>query len=119
MTIETLVILVGATWYAAYAPTSTHGPGGVFDWIREHVWHGRRGQKFVITSRDLITNEMKVDREIEIPKNGLLDCPVCLAFWAALILVWVTIGHIDIVQTLAVAGLAMLAHGITGWRFTQ
>ena len=88
MTIETMVILVGATWYAAYAPTSTHGPFKVFEWLRHTIPHG-----------------------------GLLSCPVCLAFWVALILVTVTIGHIDIVLTWAVAGLAMLAHGITGWRY--
>lgn len=90
MTIETLVILVGATWYAAYAPVGTHGPYGVFDWLRKNIPHG-----------------------------GLLACPVCLAFWAALILVWVTVGHIDIVLTLGCAGLAMLFHGIAGWRFAQ
>lgn len=112
MTIETMVILVGATWYAAYAPTSTHGPGGIFDWIRENVWHGRtRIQTQISTDPSL--------NKFEQQKNGLLDCPVCLAFWVALILVWVTIGHIDIVLTLAVAGLAMLLHGVCGWRFAQ
>jgi hypothetical protein len=107
MTIETMVILIGATWYVAYAVTSTHGPGGVFDWIREHVWHGRRDQ--IVTLPDGTMEHFS--------HNGLLDCPVCLAFWAALILVWVTIGHIDVVQTLAVAGLAMLFHSASGWRF--
>ena len=105
MTIETLVILAAATWYAAYAPTSTHGPGGVFDWIRDHMWHGRHGVTLMDHGQTLPAH------------NGLLDCPICLAFWVALILVTVTIGHVDIVQTLAVAGLAMLAHGMTGWRY--
>lgn len=100
-----LVILALATWYAAFAVTSTHGPGGVFDWVREHVWHGRRGVMLAEHGQTLPAH------------NGLLDCPICLAFWVALILVTVTIGHVDLVQTLAVAGLAMLAHSASGWRF--
>jgi hypothetical protein len=116
MTIETMVILAAATWYAAYALSSTHGPGGVFDWIREHMWHGRTGYNDGATT-DERGSIIAFDRKYM--HNGLLDCPICLAFWVALILVTVTIGHVDIVQTLAVAGLAMLAHGITGWRFAN
>lgn len=109
-----LVILALATWYAAYAVTSTHGPGGVFDWVREHVWHGRHG---VDTSTKFDSNTGVALSTPPPLRNGLLDCPICLAFWVALILVTVTLGHIDLVQTLAVAGLAMLAHSASGWRF--
>jgi hypothetical protein len=108
VTIETLVILALATWYTAYALSSTHGPGGVFDWIREHVWHGRTSKRVDVGERG---------NRWEPQKNGLLDCPVCLAFWVALLLVTVTIRHVDIVQTLAVAGLAMILHSWSGWRF--
>ena len=83
-----LVIIALATWYVAYAVTSTHGPGGVFDWLRSHVKHG-----------------------------GLLGCPVCLALWAALVLLIVPMGIVT--QALAVAGAAMLLHGIAGWRYAH
>jgi hypothetical protein len=114
MTIETMVILIGATWYVAYSVTSTHGPGGVFDWIRERVWHGRTRYADGATTGPA---GKVISVDYKYMHNGLLDCPVCLAFWVALILVSVTIGHIDIVQTLAVAGLAMLFHSASGWRF--
>lgn len=101
-------VIVGfATWYVSFALTSTHGPGGVFEWVRDHVWHGRR----------VIPNGEGTFTTIERPKNGLLDCPVCLAFWVALILLLVPMGII--VQALAVAGAAMLAHSWSGWRFGQ
>lgn len=90
MSVETVVILVGATWYAAFAPTSTDGPFKVFEWLRKTLPHG-----------------------------GLLACPVCLAFWVSLFLVWVTVGHIDLVLTLGFAGMAMLLHGLAGWRYAH
>lgn len=114
------LILIGlATWYVAYAVTSTHGPGGIFEWVRENVWHGRRG-KLIVTQnlyRKGIENPPEpVQVELpEVAKNGLLDCPVCLAFWAALILLLVPMGVV--VQALALAGAAMLMHGLSGWRF--
>lgn len=88
MSILDLVTTALATWYVAYAVTSTHGPFNVFDGLRKSVKHG-----------------------------GLLDCPICLAFWAALVLVTVQMQRIDLIQTLAVAGMAMIAHGWAGWRF--
>lgn len=83
-----LVIIALATWYVAYAVTSTHGPGGVFERIRKVTTLG-----------------------------GLLTCPVCLAFWAALVLLIVPMGVVT--QALAVAGAAMILHGASGWRFGQ
>jgi hypothetical protein len=80
-----LLIPALACWYIAYALTKTHGPFSAFEWMRKHLPHG-----------------------------GLLECPVCLAFWAALVLLLVPSGIV--VNALAVAGLAMLAHGYTGWR---
>lgn len=81
-----LLIIALATWYVSYTLTSTHGPGGVFEWVRKTI-----------------------------PHNGLLDCPVCLAFWAALVLLLMPMGVV--IQALAVAGAAMLAHSASGWRF--
>lgn len=83
---DNLIILALATWYIAYSVTSTHGIGGSFDWLRKNLPHG-----------------------------GLLDCPVCLAFWAALILAFAPMGIVT--QALAIAGGAMILHGFAGWRF--
>jgi hypothetical protein len=104
-----LILIALATWYVSYAVTSTHGPGGIFEWVRENVWHGRRG----ITILPPTTPNATATAHIN--KNGLLDCPVCLAFWAALILLLVPMGIV--VQALALAGAAMLMHGLAGWRF--
>lgn len=81
-----LLIITLATWYVSYAVSSTHGMFGIFERARKSLPHG-----------------------------GLLDCPVCLAFWVALILLLVPMGVV--VQALAVAGAAMLAHSASGWRF--
>lgn len=83
-----LIIVVFAAWYVAYAVTSTHGPFNVFERVRKVTTVG-----------------------------GLLTCPVCLAFWAALVLLIVPMGIV--VQALAAAGAAMILHGWSGWRFTQ
>lgn len=76
-----------ATWYVSYALTSTHGPFHAFDRLR-----------------------------VKVPHGGLLSCPVCLAFWAALVLL--LLPHGVVIDALALAGLAMLLHGFTGWRYS-
>ena len=58
-----VLLIALATWYIAYAVTSTHGPFSVFDRIRKVTTIG-----------------------------GLLTCPVRLAFWAALVLLLVPMG---------------------------
>ena len=108
-----LVIVVFAAWYVAYTVTSTHGPGGVFDWIREHVWHGRGG----LEAMKIRYGFKRVETPPEPAHDGLLDCPVCLAFWAALVLLIAPMGIVT--QALAVAGAAMILHGWSGWRFAQ
>ncbi len=118
------LVLIGlATWYWAYALTSTHGPLGVFDWIRDVIPHGRTSELRV---------KPDVDREFKrgeiIPKEyldktytqkipGLLDCPICLAFWVALAFLLAPMGVFT--QASALAGAAMLMHGLAGWRFGQ
>jgi hypothetical protein len=104
-----LLITALAVWYVSYALSSTHGPGGVFDWLREHVWHGRRGYDIIskVEADDPVYRKLK--------HNGLLDCPVCLAFWAALVLLLLPMGVVT--QALAVAGAAMILHGWSGWRY--
>lgn len=57
MTPFELVIYAAACWYIAYAVTQTHGPFGVFEWLRKHI-----------------------------PLGGLTACIICLAFWVALVL---------------------------------
>ena len=87
MTVELEFLLVAlATWYLAYAITSTHGPFKVFERIRKFTTLG-----------------------------GLLDCPICLSPWLALLMLVVPFG-VGIIA-LALAGAAMLLHGFTGWRF--
>lgn len=49
--------------------------------------------------------------------GGLLTCPVCLAPWVALALLLAPMGVVT--QALAAAGLAMILHGWSGWRFAQ
>lgn len=120
--ILTLIELAFATWYVSYAVTSSHGPYNVFEWIREHVPHGRTSQSSANPRMHGWPEGEPIPPDIKksiitYDHNGLLDCPVCLAFWVALLLVWVTTGRIDIVQSLAVAGAAMLAHSWSGWRF--
>lgn len=88
MTILDLIIRAAAIWYVSYALTSTHGPFNVFTTIRAKVPHG-----------------------------GLLDCPVCLSFWVALIILIVPYGIV--IEALALAGVAMLLHGFSNWRFAQ
>lgn len=80
-----LIKLTLAIWYASYAPTQTDGPFGVFARARETLPHG-----------------------------GLLDCPVCLSFWVALVLVlW---KPRRVINVLAGAGGAMFWHGFGGWK---
>lgn len=83
-----LLIVAFASWYLAYAVTSTHGPFNVFERIRKVTTLG-----------------------------GLLTCPICLAFWAALVLLIAPMGVVT--QALACAGAAMILHGWSGWRFAQ
>lgn len=118
-----LLLIALATWYVAYAVTSTHGPFNVFELIRDTLPHGRSEELRVKpdVGRDFKRGEIipkeYLDKTYMHKIPGLLDCPVCLAFWVALLLVWVTTGRIDIIQALAVAGAAMLAHSASGWRF--
>lgn len=83
-----LLIVAFASWYLAYAVTSTHGPFNVFERIRKVTTLG-----------------------------GLLTCPICLAFWAALVLLIAPMGIVT--QALAAAGFAMILHSWSGWRFAQ
>ena len=108
-----LLIITFASWYLAYSITSTHGPGGVFDWLREHVWHGRHGKTLV----HLTSAAGTTPPELLPSKNGLLDCPVCLSFWVALLLLIAPMGVVT--QALGVAGAAMILHGWSGWRFER
>lgn len=57
MTPFQLVTFAAATWYLAYAVTQTHGPFGVFEWLRAHI-----------------------------PLGGLMVCIICLSVWVALVL---------------------------------
>lgn len=57
MQLPELLTLSAASWYIAFAVTSTSGPFHAFEWIREHLKLG-----------------------------GLTTCIICLSIWIALIL---------------------------------
>jgi hypothetical protein len=107
LTIIDLLMLSAATWYLSFALTNTDGPGSVFEWIREHVWHGRR--------KGVEKSETSGIEYPMIQKNGLLDCIVCLSIWIALLLALLT-GH-TVLDGIAVAGVSLWVHGFTGWRY--
>lgn len=100
-----------AVWYIVYVTTATHGPGGIFEWAREHLPHGRIGKELIVINRD----NPDTYTSIPAPKNGLLDCAYCLMIWVALVLA--IAGNGIILDALAAAGLAGLLHGYTGHRF--
>lgn len=108
---DLLKIILG-TWYIAHAVTATHGPAGIFEWTRDHVWHGRRGMRL----EKVVIEDGAIVPALQVPKeNGLLDCIVCFAPWVALVLLIAPDGMI--VNALAIAGGALLLHSFTGWRF--
>lgn len=108
MTALDLLTLALATWYLSYAITSTQGPGGVFEWLRENLPHGRR--------RKLLQSTPDGKERY----HGVLDCPVCAAVWfAALFIGLRAVGLPIIEQVCAVAGAAMILHGWSNWRFNN
>lgn len=115
MTFFDLLIYAAAAWYIAYVLTATEGPGGVFLWIREHVWHGRHGY----ITHHVMWNAGEPQPPVPEPtpvKNGLLDCIICLSIWVALILV--LIGMNVVTQAFAVAGIGLWLHSYSGWRYS-
>lgn len=110
MTLERLLIIALSTWYLSHALTATSGPGNIFAWARENIPHGRTK---VLVEAGIIDG--KPYTKWEWGKNGVLDCVICAAPWIALGLWLVPDGVI--VWALAAAGLALLAHGLAGWRY--
>lgn len=81
-----LLILSLATFYCAYAISSTDGPLHVFEWLRAHVGLG-----------------------------GLTKCLVCLSPWlAALFYALMLTPMVAIVDILAIAGASVLLWRYTG-----
>lgn len=115
MDILKLIKIGMASWYTAYAVTNTSGPFGWFDKIREWkngIWHGRHGDPM---SARWIENDVVHETPPQYPENGLLDCIICLMPWIALVL-WLAPDGI-VIWTLATAGLALMLHSYTGWKF--
>jgi hypothetical protein len=81
-----LLILILATWYAAYSVANKGGPWNVFGWLRQHV-----------------------------PLGGLTTCIVCLSFWfgVAFYLLSITV-LAPVVYPFAAAGGAILLYRYTG-----
>lgn len=88
MTLIDLLILAAACWYAAYVITSSDGPFAVFKRLRALL-----------------------------PLGGLTTCIVCLAFWIAQLLAYVS-GH-TFIEGLAIAGLCLMLHRYSGWAYQQ
>ncbi len=74
-----------ATFYVAYAISNTHGPFGIFKWLK-----------------------------LNVPLGGLTECIVCLAPWCAALLWWLMGAVPIIVWFLAVSGAVTLAWRYTG-----
>jgi hypothetical protein len=75
-----------ASFYVAYAVSSTHGPFHAFAWLRANVSIG-----------------------------GLLECLVCLSPWAALLFLWLlTTPYSWIAWLFAAAGASVLLWRYTG-----
>ena len=108
---EFIKLMLGV-WYIAYAVTATHGPRGIFEWMREKLPHGRWG--YVV----LTAGETEVEITPHVPlHNGLLDCIICFAPWVALALLIV---QVDVIRdVLALAGGALLLHSFSGWRYAE
>jgi hypothetical protein len=106
MTPFEFIKLIFGVWYIAHAVTGTHGPGGLFELMREKLPHGRRTiTRYAETAMSRNT----------LP--GLLDCIICFAPWVALALLLVQVEVIR--DVLALAGGALLLHSFTGWRFGE
>lgn len=113
MNLQDWLYYAAAAWFVAYVVTSSAGPFGVFmrlrEW-REGRWHGRHYQMV----------EMKPDQhatpmwEKQSMRDGLLDCIICTMPYVALILR--LIGANVIFDAFAIAGIALMLHGYTGWR---
>lgn len=104
--------LTFGVWYIAHAVTATHGPLGIFEWMREKLPHGRQGY-LVLTA-----GETGIEITPPVPRhNGLLDCIICFAPWAALGLLLIPFKKVR--DVLALAGGALLLHSFTGWRFSE
>jgi hypothetical protein len=116
MNLQDWLYYAAAAWFVAYVVTKTSGPFDVFVQLREWRggrWHGRHGavhrQGWIDENEQLhYTAESFVD------DNGLLDCIICTMPYVALILR--LIGANVVFDAFAIAGLALMLHGYTGWR---
>jgi hypothetical protein len=81
-----MLMLIGATWYVAFAVSSTSGPFGIFRVVRE-----------------------------QLPLGGLTGCVVCLAPWTAGALVLVAATPLwPGVWLFGIAGWALMLGAYTG-----
>lgn len=116
--LERLIILACATWYLSYSMTNTDGLFGVFAWLRENWPHILGGRTQTLKSSRIIdATTIPKKTADEYLKDGLFDCIICTAVWVGIILSLLTGG--DILTGVAAAGLALLAHSFTGWRYSQ
>lgn len=80
------LILLLATWYAAYVVATKGGPWDVFGWLRLHA-----------------------------PLGGLTKCIVCLAFWFGIVFYVLLLTPLaPVVYPFSAAGAAILLYRFTG-----
>ncbi len=115
MTLSDLLLRAGACWLLAYSFTMLDGPGGVFAWIREHIWHGRkRWLQYHVWNEG--EPKATAPPDVKYENNDLLDCIVCTATWIGVIVMLAPDGVL--LQGFGVAGIAMFIHSYTGWKYS-
>lgn len=84
------IVLSLAAFYVAYAVSSTHGPFGVFGWLRDHLSLG-----------------------------GLTACIICLSPWVAALFYWLLTTPVAwLVWIFAGAGMSVFVYRWTGGQHT-
>ena len=113
MSLQDWLYYAAAAWFVAYTVTKMHGPFRVFVRLREWRdgrWHGRHFRLVKVE----VESDLSATWTQESMNDGLLDCIICLMPWVALILR--LIGANVILDAFAIAGIALMLHGYTGWR---
>ncbi len=106
----TLLLMIAAVWYLAFVLTKMGGPFGMFDKLRERKqgrWHGRT-----------FYWNPAIDHRTEkiFNRDGLLDCIVCLMPYIGAGVLLLHHFRLDLIYyPFSIAGLALWAHGLTGW----
>lgn len=86
MTLEQWAVTVAASWYIAFAVSSSKGPFSFFESIRLYL-----------------------------PLGGLTSCIICLMPWVAIIIIYLLTGRVLVLEALAASGVALWIHAYSSW----